>query len=286
MKISKPLIITFCVVFFFLITIVIYSNVKHNKLKKEITQLETNYILLKEKISNDNSLVSIDSLLVNGEYETALSAYEKQFSDSIKDDDKDYVQFRINIAKQFMNLEGKTVKEKEEMNIVANKKISNKQDDSTKTAINYDSLYSVLEKTKKQLYSAKKQLKRKSVVGYLTFKNSKKHTLHYVGHVNKDKASGYGIAIFDTGGRYEGEWTNNKREGKGVFYWEDGEHYEGDYKNDLRDGKGTYFWTNGKKYVGGWKNDEREGEGVFYNKKGKILAKGVWENDKLVNPIN
>jgi len=145
-----------------------------------------------------------------------------------------------------------------------------------------DSLSFALEKAKVQLNSLRKQLKQKLFGEYLTFKSKKGNRLHYVGQVKNGRAHGTGIAILDSGSRYEGEWEDNSRSGEGNFYWADGEHYEGSYKNDVRHGLGTYYWPNKEKYVGQWKNDKRNGKGTFYGSDGKVVAKGIWKEDKLV----
>ncbi|CAM1342646.1 MORN repeat-containing protein [Tenacibaculum amylolyticum] len=283
MKISRTLIFIFSLLCISLIANTIHSKIKLNNLQEEITTLETDCVLLKEKVNQEYNLTPIDSLLIKGEYESALNAYEEKFLDTVINEDKDFVKFRIQIAKQFMTLEKKSNEtKKQDDKVASNKEPSYKPHNYSKTSKSYDSLYNILKSTKKHLSSIKNQLANKSSFKYLKFKSSKKHILHYVGRILKGKANGYGIAVFDTGGRYEGEWKNNKREGKGVFYWADGEHYEGNYKNDLRNGTGTYFWTDGKKYTGGWKKDKRHGEGTFYDKKGKVLAKGIWKKDKLI----
>ncbi len=282
MKLSKTLIIFFTVLLIVLMITTISGKANEYHLQKQLVTLEKDYHASVEKINQKNSLVSIDSMLIKGEYETALNAYEEQFSDSVVKEDKDYVQFRIKVAKQFMDLEQKSLKRNLDRSLEKNENKSAKPNSNNLTVKDYDSVYNALLKTKKQLNETKNRLGNKSFMDYLTFKSSKKDKLHYVGQVIRGKANGYGIAVFDTGSRYEGIWRNNKREGKGKFYWADGERYEGDYKNDRREGEGVYYWTNGEKYKGGWKNDKREGKGVFYNKKGKIVAEGIWKKDKLV----
>ena len=128
----------------------------------------------------------------------------------------------------------------------------------------------------------RRQLHQKSFGEYLTFTNSKGSQIHYVGKVKGGKANGHGVAILNTGSRYVGEWKDNQRHGYGTFYWKDGEFYEGQYKNDKRSGQGTYYWPNGEKYVGQWKDDQRSGKGAFYSKDGKLMASGVWEDDKMI----
>ncbi|PRP68141.1 MORN repeat-containing protein [Nonlabens agnitus] len=145
-----------------------------------------------------------------------------------------------------------------------------------------DSLSFALAKAQMQLKNIQTQMQQKLYGEYLTFKSAKGNRLHYVGQVKRKKANGYGIAILDSGSRYEGEWHNGLRHGNGTFYWIDGEHYEGEYVNDVRSGLGTYYWTNGEKFVGSWDNDLRNGKGKFYDKDGNIIASGTWKDDKLI----
>lgn len=147
----------------------------------------------------------------------------------------------------------------------------------------YDSLNFVLEKTRVQLTRLSRQLKQKSFGEYLTFKSKKGNQLHYVGQVKNGKANGFGIALLDTGSRYEGEWKDNQRQGEGTFYWADGQYYVGTYEGDKRSGFGTYYWPNGEKYAGEWKEDKRSGTGKFFDADGDIVTGGRWQDDKLVD---
>ena len=131
-----------------------------------------------------------------------------------------------------------------------------------------DSLNFALEKANIQLRNLRSQLKERSFGEYLTFKSKKGNQMHYVGKVNNGMANGYGMALLDTGSRYEGEWKNNQRHGEGSFYWSDGDYYVGHYENAERNGFGTYYFHNGEKYVGDWKDDKRNGDGNFYGKDG------------------
>lgn len=117
---------------------------------------------------------------------------------------------------------------------------------------------------------------------FVQFYNQKGNRVYYLGEVRRGKAQGQGVGIWRTGSLYRGEWKNNRRHGKGSFEWKDGERYEGEYRQGMRHGKGTYYWTNGEKFVGQWRNDQRNGEGVFYDRNGEVLARGIWENDELV----
>ncbi|WP_344820933.1 hypothetical protein [Aquimarina gracilis] len=260
----------------------VFSMFQTKKLHKKLKESQIKETQAASKIAFQNKLLQIDSMLVKGQYKSAIDAYKKQF-DTVVDNFSTDVKLRIELAQQLMDFS---------IGTSINDSISDEQQKLDSINANYaatpfeirryDSLNFVLEKTRVQLSRMKKQLQKKSGGQYLTFKNTKKHKLHYVGQVRNNKANGYGIALFDTGSRYEGEWQDNLRHGEGSFYWPDGESYQGEYQNDRRNGMGTYFWPNGEKYTGHWKNDQRDGEGVFYGKDGKIVTQGVWKDDKLI----
>ena len=145
-----------------------------------------------------------------------------------------------------------------------------------------DSVLFVLKKSRMKIQNLQRQLEQKAAGEYLTFQSSKGSKVHYVGQVKNNKAHGEGLALLETGSRYEGDWKENQRHGEGAFYWPDGEYYIGEYKNDKREGRGTYYWPNGEKYVGEWADDKRNGKGSFYNEEGEIITSGIWQNDELV----
>ena len=105
-------------------------------------------------------------------------------------------------------------------------------------------------------------------------------SIKYLGEVKGGKAHGFGYAIFDNKGFYEGNWKNSLRNGKGKYSWQNGDVYEGEYSNDLRNGFGTYQFKSGEQYKGDWRNDLRHGHGVLIGKDGKVLFEGKWVNDK------
>jgi hypothetical protein len=111
--------------------------------------------------------------------------------------------------------------------------------------------------------------------------SSKGVPFQYVGMVKDGKANGYGVAIYDSGSIYKGEWKDNLKHGYGVYTWKDGESYDGFYVENKREGLGTYRWKNGEYYQGNWENDMRHGEGVIYKKNGKIKVQGTFEKDVL-----
>ncbi len=235
---------------------------------------------LTHTLSNYQEVARIDSMLVDGNYTGALSSYNESLEKL--DDANEIIPLRIAIAEKMLAL-------KAEDKVLDTSGMAKMSDSIQLLAIagpaeirKYDSLNFILKKTTVQLNSMRKQLQQKSFGEYLTFKSKKGNRMHYVGRVKNGKANGTGIAILDSGSRYEGEWRDNQRHGQGAFYWKDGEYYVGNYQNDQRNGLGTYYWPNKEKYVGQWKDDKRNGKGTFYSKDGKEIT-GVWKEDKFID---
>ncbi|WP_299601473.1 hypothetical protein [uncultured Aquimarina sp.] len=260
------------------VIVAVSGKFKEQKLRKELKETQEKEVKISEQIDSRNDLLQIDSLLVKGDYAAALKAYKNKTINN----NSEHLQLRIQLAERFIALsQASTVQDSSVVESIEESEAVI-QTDSPYEIRKYDSLSFVLAKVKAQLNRVKKKQQKKSYGEYLTFTNRKKHKVHYVGQVKNDKASGYGIAFFDTGSRYEGEWKENLRHGEGAFYWTDGQSYEGQYLNDRRNGKGTYSWPNGEKYIGLWKDDQRNGAGIFYGKNNKVITEGVWKNDKLV----
>ena len=258
----------------------IFFVAKSLKLKKELTLAKEQNLTLTKKLESHEQLAKIDSLLLKGDYDGAIASYQTNLQTAGKENNM-VIPLRIALAEKLRN--------KDISLNMAEVDETEKQDSlpvsrwSEETAIRkYDSLNFSLEKTKVQLARLKKQLQQKSYGEYLTFTSQKGNQLHYIGQVKNGKAHGFGVALLETGSRYEGEWKNNQRHGEGTFYWPDGEYYVGTYQNDKRSGYGTYYWPNGEKYTGQWKDDKRSGTGKFYDAEGEIVAGGEWSDDKLV----
>lgn len=252
---------------------------KYVQLQHQITQLQGEKEIITNNLRDFERLVEIDSLLLQGDYETAIRSY----SDSMHSGKENKMRIPLRIA-----LAEKLLKQNKTPNIISDS--STLDADSLKSDFlskenavrQFDSLSFNLEKTKVQLERVKKQLQQKSFGEYLTFKSRKGNQLHYIGQVKNGMAHGYGIALLDSGSRYEGNWRENERHGDGTFFWPDGEYYSGEYENDRRNGFGTYFWPNGEKYAGQWKDDKRSGTGKFFDSEGDVVASGEWNEDKLV----
>lgn len=262
-----------------------YSFNKTQKLRRDLKEVQSRETVLTTQIDAQKKIQSIDELLVKGQYGAALKAYNHEISAKPADIPED-LKLRVTLAKKMILFSSnKKILDSITKNKTELDSSEVKAPVVTTEIRQYDSLSFALKKAKVQLGRMKRRLKNSSSGAYLTFKNTKKHQLHYVGQVSNKKANGYGIAVLDTGSRYEGEWQDNQRHGEGVFYWIDGQKYTGSYQNDRRSGMGTYYWPNGEKYVGQWKNDQRDGEGVFYAKDKSVIARGIWKNDKLVEEL-
>ncbi|WKK87306.1 hypothetical protein QYS48_11295 [Marivirga arenosa] len=254
-----------------------------NNISLEMKLAESN-----ERINKTDSLSiyftigEIDSLLFNERYEEALQAYKAFTLTPDKQDLSPFISARIKLAKHILSLR-KELKAKDSFNIGNNDTIITERLADPEEIRQYDSLQFALTKIMLQNENLKKQLKQKESGEYLVFELNKGNKVYYVGAVKNDQANGKGVAIFDSGSRYEGEWENNQRHGEGSFYWPDGEYYIGEFKNDKRSGKGTYYWPNGEKFTGEWAENKRNGKGIFYSKEGEIVAQGIWKDDDLID---
>jgi len=258
------------------ISIAIYYMMRSSDLQSALDEKETTTNI--QPVTDQQPELEIaDSLLAVGNYREALNMYSSMDNTTGTD-----IELRRTASTALLQLQ-----EDKNKNQAVNTQSTRSSNDeksrvSTPEIMQYDSLSYALEKTQLQLKSIKNQLRQKAFGEYLTFKSKKGNRLHYVGQVKNKKANGQGIAILDSGSRYEGDWMDNMRHGQGIFYWIDGEHYEGSYVNDQRSGLGTYYWTNGEKYEGNWKDDQRNGRGTFYDVNEKVVTSGIWKDDKLV----
>ena len=92
----------------------------------------------------------------------------------------------------------------------------------------------------------------------------------YLGTMKNGQANGYGMAVFNNGDVYEGDFIDGKLMGKGKYIWVDGDIYEGDFKDDKRTGKGKLKWTNGDIYEGDYIDGKRTGKGKYIWTSGSI----------------
>ena len=254
----------------------------------KFSKIESNLISVEQELNNEKArhnkteLYQIDSILLKGNYKTALSAYrelENLGNDALSND----LNTRIKMVNKIITLQNELIK----VDTLQNDSLSLKLDSISKEIhLSYlrklDSTDFAISKAQMQIENLKTQLKNKSGEGYIKFTNAKGKIIYYVGETQKQTAHGKGVGLYESGSRYEGEWFHNKRHGLGKFYWPDGEKYEGAYLNDKRDGFGTYYWPNGEMYRGQWKEDYRSGKGVFFGADGEVIAKGIWKQDELI----
>lgn len=125
--------------------------------------------------------------------------------------------------------------------------------------------------------------KLENSIGELNFANANGIEINYFGNINNQKAVGYGVGFYNTGGIYKGHWLESKRHGKGWYIWANKDKYEGEFVNDKRHGFGEYTFATGEKYIGYWENDLRSGEGKLISAEGVLLFSGNWvKNEPLI----
>jgi len=257
----------------------LFFGLKSKSQQEKLVQAELMQDEMSQKLMEYERLSQIDSLLLEGDYDSAIQSYHTSLD--AQKENKMGIPLRIALAEKLLHdNDWQKSSQNNTENVVDTVAIQNMV--SGDEIRKFDSINFTLEKTRVQLARIKKQLKNKSLGAYLKFKSKKGNQMHYVGQVKNGQANGFGIALLDTGSRYEGQWKNNQREGEGTFYWPDGEYYIGAYSNDKRSGFGTYYWPNGEKYAGEWKEDKRSGSGQFFGSDGDVVAGGEWNDDELI----
>lgn len=94
----------------------------------------------------------------------------------------------------------------------------------------------------------------------------------FIGKWQGRRLNEYGVAIYLTGERYEGEWQNGERHGWGIMWWPRRIIVDG-----MEQGDGPNAW---ERYEGNWMSDERSGEGTKFGRKGKVCV-AIWEKDMV-----
>ena len=255
----------------------------------EQTALATNYA---EQLADYRQLSAVDSLVFAGEYEAALDGYaaivpdSQLFSEALLADRTAFVNGVVRTEYRLDTLLSRrprfTPRPSTALPITIAPAPVAQNNPSLNQPLRYDSLRFALQKAEMQVRNLTQKLSRSSGPNYLTFKSREGNEIYYVGEIKNGKANGNGVALLSTGSRYQGEWEDNRKDGVGEFHWNDGAWYEGEYVEDMRSGRGTYHFPDGSTFVGQWAEDVRNGEGVFYNAKGKVVTRGVWDKDILV----
>ena len=97
---------------------------------------------------------------------------------------------------------------------------------------------------------------------------------------NKNYLNDIGIALWDEGDIYEGEFKNNIKEGIGTYRWEDGATYRGYFKNNQLNGYGYMIFANGNSYLGEFNDGYLSGWGKFTWEDGKCYIGNYYKNKK------
>ncbi|HAS43762.1 MAG TPA: hypothetical protein DCS93_24990 [Microscillaceae bacterium] len=233
----------------------------------------------------------VDSLLAQGKYAEARLAYQKLLDKYPKDEalarsiklrmrdlvKLDQMQQKLSAYEAQDNFEELSSKLRQVDSLSKTLEASKQSHQSQRDSLNF-----ALAKSKVLTESFRRQLANKLSSDYLSFTNEKGVKVYYVGNVKGKQANGQGFGLYSNGNRYQGDWKNNLYHGVGTLYWSDGEYYNGNFQFGKRQGQGSYYWPNGDKFIGEWQNDKRNGLGVFYKKNGKIVAKGIWKNNKFI----
>ncbi len=240
-------------------------------------------------------LLAADSLLYVGEYRTAIGAYEELAADTGNHLLASRLPERIDHARRLIQLgramdtlqlvasrsQQSSIRPLEAVSTQPVERIALERSNPNQ----YDSLAFALRKADMRIRNLEGRLENTTGSHYLTFSSQAGNTVWYVGDINNGEANGHGVALFSSGSRYVGAWQDNRRHGVGEFHWTDGAYYEGEYVDDRRSGEGTYHFADGQTFVGTWENDLRNGAGVFYEKSGKVVARGIWAEDELVEEM-
>ena len=103
----------------------------------------------------------------------------------------------------------------------------------------------------------------------------------YEGDFYHGAATGRGTLTWANGDAYTGDFVNWKMHGRGVYTWPSGDRYEGSFENDVATGHGTYIWSNGTTYRGDVLNWKMHGQGTCNYADGQIQS-GRWENGNFI----
>ena len=152
--------------------VALFYGLKSNRLSNQLTEHVASQQKAQQEMDEYRSLISVDSLLVAGEYEDALNASKEKFVET--KDWKNNANLRIALAQKFMDLE-RNITQVSQLNQPQETVDSLPEDEATSSKeIRYvDSLRFALEKSKIRMTRLERRLSQKSLGQYLTFKSSK-----------------------------------------------------------------------------------------------------------------
>tara|TARA_X000001036_G_scaffold350815_1_gene331590 strand:+ start:712 stop:1866 length:1155 start_codon:yes stop_codon:yes gene_type:complete len=103
---------------------------------------------------------------------------------------------------------------------------------------------------------------------------------YYDGTVNSvGQPHGRGLAEFDDGTRYEGDFWDGEVDGLAIGSAPHGGTFEGRFERGQLHGLAKYVWSNGKVYRGQWVHGKRSGAGECVDAAG-VRYSGEWRDDK------
>lgn len=238
---------------------------------KQLNKLETKYEAL-----------HIDSLLDSGDFDEALHVYEENFrkvkATGYLKEVKHLLEKEKQLNDTILILKGKLRKERKRVAVSEQPVLVSDNILEKSTAENSESK-DTTEHSNLPVFKPSPILEQQ---GSLDFTNPDGIHVKYLGGIVNGKAQGFGFAILDRKGFYEGDWISNQRHGSGIYIWQNGDRYEGEYDHGVRSGYGTYYFSSGEVYSGQWKNNLRQGDGKIVNKKGKVIFDGKWYDDEPV----
>lgn len=94
---------------------------------------------------------------------------------------------------------------------------------------------------------------------------------------------GKGIATFQFGDRYVGEYRESQMTGYGCYTYNDGTKITGYFENGVCNRHGKKVYPDGRIYVGEFHNDIENGKGVLV--RGDKRISGIWRNAVLVEEL-
>lgn len=108
---------------------------------------------------------------------------------------------------------------------------------------------------------------------------------NFKGYFKNGIYDGYGIYVWKSGKKYEGNWTKGQIQGTGKMVYPNKDYYEGEFKDGKRDGEGKLMMA-GKKlsYNGPWVLGKQHGIGTIVDLSGRKKC-ALYSKGKLVKWI-
>ncbi|CDW85222.1 UNKNOWN [Stylonychia lemnae] len=103
----------------------------------------------------------------------------------------------------------------------------------------------------------------------------------YIGQLNPEqKRHGFGVMLYTSGRRFEGQWENDLRCIRGYERHSNGNIYQGEFREGKANGHGIQTWANGEKYDGQWEMGARSGNGIWSGMENSNTYIGKWNRNK------